>query len=147
MDEKILNQTKYLNKYIGLLKEIAAKDLETFLEDEILQGAAQRYLQTAIETCINIGNRIISLEQFRKPVKTPETYADVFEGLVTLGLLEAELGEKFKKMASFRNRLVHVYWDLDDTVIYEILTGRLADFEVFLKIAVGYLSQNNENRR
>ncbi|WP_079907647.1 HepT-like ribonuclease domain-containing protein [Carboxydocella sp. JDF658] len=62
MDEKLLNQTRLLKKYINLLEKVAHTEKNVFLKDEILTAAAERYLQLAIETCINIGNRIIALE-------------------------------------------------------------------------------------
>lgn len=33
----------------------------------------------------------------------------------------------------FRNRLVHLYWEVDDGEVYRILTTRLDDLERFLK--------------
>jgi uncharacterized protein YutE (UPF0331/DUF86 family) len=32
-------------------------------------------------------------------------------------------------MARFRNRLVHLYWDVDDRRIHEYLQGSLTDIE------------------
>ena len=32
-------------------------------------------------------------------------------------------------MAKFRNRLVHLYWELDDATIHDILSTRLGDFQ------------------
>ena len=34
-------------------------------------------------------------------------------------------------MASFRNRLVHLYWDVDDAKVYEYLQDALHDLEAF----------------
>jgi uncharacterized protein YutE (UPF0331/DUF86 family) len=78
MDERIKEHLKYLNKYYLHLADIRQRDYETFVEDVILCGAAERFLHLAIESCLNIGNRLISLYQFKKPVDTPETYADIF---------------------------------------------------------------------
>lgn len=38
-----------------------------------------------------------------------------------IGFFNEELLEKLVKMAKFRNRLVHIYWEIDDEVIYEVL--------------------------
>ncbi len=35
-------------------------------------------------------------------------------------------------MAKFHNRLVHLYWEVDDTQVYDILRKRLDDFKKFL---------------
>lgn len=36
-------------------------------------------------------------------------------------------------MAKLRNRLVHIYWEVDDALLYKILTLNLVDIERFLK--------------
>jgi len=76
MDEKLMAQIRLLNQYTDILTSIGRRTEEEYLEDEILRGAAERYLQLAIETCLNIGGRIISLEQFEKSLSVPETYAE-----------------------------------------------------------------------
>jgi uncharacterized protein YutE (UPF0331/DUF86 family) len=35
-------------------------------------------------------------------------------------------------MTRFRNRLVHIYWEVDDNELYQILQTRLDDFRQFL---------------
>ena len=101
-------------------------------------------MQLAIETCINIGNRIISLEQFKYDLTPPETYAEVFEKLQKIGLIGENLGNKLKKMAQFRNKLVHIYWEIDDALVYDILQNNLMDIEEFLKIVLKYISEQKE---
>jgi len=36
-------------------------------------------------------------------------------------------------MARFRNRLVHIYWDIDNREIHKIIQTRLHDIRRFLK--------------
>ncbi|WP_228370038.1 hypothetical protein [Caldicellulosiruptor saccharolyticus] len=43
--EKILFHLKLLKKYTELLKDISKVDFEEYMKNEILKGAAQRYLQ------------------------------------------------------------------------------------------------------
>ncbi len=42
-------------------------------------------------------------------------------------------------MVQFRNRLVHLYWEVDAEVIYDILQRNLEDFEIFTKQILKYL--------
>jgi uncharacterized protein YutE (UPF0331/DUF86 family) len=42
-------------------------------------------------------------------------------------------------MARFRNRLVHLYWDVDDGLVCEYLAeGSLSDLERFAKAIAGF---------
>jgi hypothetical protein len=81
MDERILEHLKLLNQYLLYLRELAQTDENKFVNDFKIRGSAERFLQLAIESCINVGNRILSITQFRKPVSTPETYFPFFKGM------------------------------------------------------------------
>ncbi len=81
MDDRIKDHLKYLNKYYLLLLESRETPYAEFTSSLIHQGSTERFLQLAIESCINIGNRILSLYQFTKPVTPPDTYADIFKEL------------------------------------------------------------------
>lgn len=143
MDEKLLTQLRLLKKYLDMLKKISNYSKEEYIADEILKGAAERYLQLSIETCINIGSRIISLEQFEKNINAPETYADVFEILKNIGIVNENNAKNFKSMAKFRNKLVHMYWELDDEMIYNIIKNNLGDLEEFIKITAEYIKNKS----
>lgn len=45
-------------------------------------------------------------------------------------------------MAKFRNRLVHIYWEVDDAVVYEILREDIDDIEKFMHNFAEFLKQN-----
>jgi len=42
-------------------------------------------------------------------------------------------------MARFRNMLVHIYWEIDDEKIFDILTSDLIDFDSYIKEVVHFL--------
>jgi len=131
MDERILDHLKRLNRYYLHLLDLKKLSVDDFAKDDIKRAAAERYLQLAIESCLNIGNRIISLCQFDRPVNTPETYADIFVELNRLGFIDNDFSERLIKMAKFRNRLVHLYWELDTETVYNIIHANVDDFKLF----------------
>lgn len=147
MDERIKEHLKHLNKYYLLLREIRKKDYAEFKKDAILQGGAERFLQLAIESCLNIGNRMISLEQFNKPTDTPETYADIFIQLKNLGVIDNSFCDRLVKMAKFRNRLVHLYWEIDKKMTHEIIRDNLEDFKLFENRIVTFLKANEPQKK
>lgn len=144
MDERIKEHLKYLNKYRLLLADIKKRSYKDFVKDPILQGSAERFLQLAIESCLNIGNRLISLHQFEKPTDTPETYADIFIQMRNLGVIDNLFCDRLVKMAKFRNRLVHLYWEIEKDKVYEIIQDNLEDFLIFQEKVIGYLKNRNE---
>ncbi|EYE89531.1 hypothetical protein Q428_01710 [Fervidicella metallireducens AeB] len=143
MDDKLLTQIRILKQYLDILDKISIKTEKEYLEDEILKGAAERYLQLSIETCINIGSRIVSLEQFNHNFTIPETYADVFNVLFEIGLIDEDFCNQLKGMARFRNKLVHVYWEIDNSFVYGLIKNNLEDIKKFLKITSEYIVKNS----
>ena len=140
MDERIKEQLKYLHRYLLLLEDAKQIPFEKFQTDPIYRGSSERYLHLAIESCLNIGNRLLALSQLKKPVKTPETYADIFKELYKLGVLgDRNFMERLMQMAKFRNRLVHLYWELDEKAVYQILQDHLYDLDQFSKVIVDYM--------
>ena len=100
-----------------------------------LKKAVERSLQVAIEICHDISQRLISERGFR----LVDTYRESFEVLEEEGVLSPELGREMKKMAGFRNLIVHDYARIDDTLVYGILKRHLQDFEHFADAVERYL--------
>ena len=146
MDERIKEHLKHLNKYYLHLADIRKKKHADFEKDAILRSSSERFLQLAIESCLNIGNRLISLEQFNKPTDTPETYADIFLQLKKLGVIDDSFSDRLVKMAKFRNRLVHLYWEISKEKLYEIIRDDLEDFKLFEKRIVKFLKKDESNK-
>lgn len=147
MDERIKEQLKRLNQYYLQLVNIRQTSREDFIRDDIKYAAAERILQTAIESCINIGNRLISLLQFEQPVQTPESYADIFIIMRKLKIIDSEFSEQLVKMAKFRNRLVHLYWDIDPEETYRILHENIDDLKTFQNSVVDFLNKRNKEKK
>ena len=142
MDDRIKEHLKRLNKYYLRLSDTRELEKEIFIQEDLYQASSERYLQMAIESCLNIGNRLISLSQFKKPVDTPETYADIFIGMQRIGVVGDVFYQRLVKMAKFRNRLVHLYWEIDKETLYGFIQDDLDDFKLFEQKLVEYLNKN-----
>lgn len=144
MDERIKEHLMRLNRYRLQLAELGQVPLQDFKSDNLRRAAAERTLHLAIESCINIGNRLLSLIQLEKPVDTPETYADIFVQLRALEIVGPEFADRLVKMAKFRNRLVHLYWEVDVDTLYRILQENLSDLIAFQDIIINYFKEKQK---
>lgn len=133
MDAKLIGQLHLLDEYLHDLRELAIFGREQFLRDKLRQKAAERYLQLAIETCLNMAGRILALEMAQRHVDAPDSYAGLFQAVAPLLQLSPEFTDRLVRMAKFRNRLVHVYWDVAPQAIYDILQHQLDDFGLFAR--------------
>jgi uncharacterized protein YutE (UPF0331/DUF86 family) len=48
-------------------------------------------------------------------------------------------------MAKYRNRLVHIYWEIQSDEIYEILQTRVGDFEKFMESIWKYYNNGSKH--
>jgi uncharacterized protein YutE (UPF0331/DUF86 family) len=80
-------------------------------------------------------NHIISRNGYR----VPEDYGDTFKVMAEQGAFDQSFSEELVKMAKFRNRLVHLYWEIDDSRLYSILEDHLADLKKFLNSIASFL--------
>nr|WP_243105993.1 HepT-like ribonuclease domain-containing protein [Clostridium fermenticellae] len=55
-------------------------------------------------------------------------------------IIEEKYVNSYFAMAKFRNRIVHMYFDVSDEMIYEITQNNLEDFEAFIKNIVKNIS-------
>ena len=111
------------------LEELGKISEVEFAADPHKVGSAKYNLIVAIEGTVDLSNHIISKNGFR----TPEDYADTFRVMEEKGVFDAEFTRSLIRMARFRNRLVHIYWDINDAEIYRIILTRLQDIRRFLK--------------
>jgi uncharacterized protein YutE (UPF0331/DUF86 family) len=116
-----------LRQYLGVLRRLGATPREAFLADPDKVGNAKYHFVIAIECCIDIANHIIASEGYR----FPKDNADSFVVLIEREIVEPALREALGGMARFRNRLVHLYWDVDDARVYQFLQEALGDLDRF----------------
>jgi uncharacterized protein YutE (UPF0331/DUF86 family) len=124
-DETVVRLTSELKKAVGRLKALSQLDLRSFIKDPDKVGSAKYHFIVAIESCIDICNHLIARNRFR----APEDYSDTFTIMAENGVIDATFAMELRKMAKFRNRLVHLYWEVDDAAIHDILRTRLSDFQ------------------
>ena len=51
--------------------------------------------------------------------------------LEELDVISSDLAKRLKRMARFRNLIVHLYWQVDDAKVYEIIKKDLGDLEEY----------------
>ncbi|MCG7854742.1 MAG: DUF86 domain-containing protein [Methanoregulaceae archaeon] len=134
-EEKVTSLSSELLQACDRLDELARLDQDAFIAQPHLVASAKYHLIVAIEAAIDLANHIISMNRWR----SPEDYADTFRVLQEQGLLNPEFVKSLQEMARFRNRLIHIYWKIDDLRIYEILKSDVGDVRKFLDVFLSAL--------
>ncbi|MBI4287985.1 MAG: DUF86 domain-containing protein [Chloroflexi bacterium] len=126
--ERILYYLRFVKEEVTRLKELANLTKEEYLANSDSQIVAERRFQRAVESCLNIGNHIIS----KQGLRLAEDYASVFRVLAESHIISGKLAERMSDMARFRNLLVHVYWNIDHEKIYEQMPERISALDSFI---------------
>ena len=125
--ERLEEKFRRLGEYLAVLRELRNVPAQALMGDLVRMGSVKYYLQVSIESCIDVTQHVISSERFRPP----NDCADTFTVLAERGILEQDFAERFRRMAKFRNRLVHLYGAIDDSQVVEVLGNDLGDFDHF----------------
>jgi len=126
--DKVRSKLQFVREAVRRLEDIRSRGREAFLSDPILQSAAERNLQVAIEAMLDMASHIIAREGFA----VPKTYREAMEILLREGILPASHGPSFLLMTSFRNRVVHLYDQIDPEEVFTIMDEHQGDFETFI---------------
>lgn len=76
-------------------------------------------------------------------MRPPEDYADTFRVMQEAGVFDEEFTVRLIQMAKFRNRLVHIYWEVDEDLLFNFLQNNLGDLRNALKRINVFLNSLN----
>jgi len=134
--EILKKRMKKAEKYMNYLKKISSEyDDESFKNDPMVFGSAERFLHLLIEALLDIGNHIISDQDLGEV----EFYKDIPIILYENNYLDEAQKDIFIKITGFRNILVHDYMEIDLDIVYAVLQDNLNDLKSILKVYVQFL--------
>lgn len=112
-------------KKLNVLKQQTSAE---FLGDFRNVESAKHLLQVSIETMVDIADHLIA----KNRLGTPENLADSFKIMAQNGWLKNDNLDRYIVMTKFRNKVVHLYYEIKDEEIFKILQNDLGDFEAFI---------------
>jgi uncharacterized protein YutE (UPF0331/DUF86 family) len=117
----IQRRLSVLEEALMNLEQLKALSKEEFLSDFRNYGAAERFLQIAIEVLSDIGNHVIA----SRNLGSVSTMNDVPRRLHEHNLISTDLSEEWIKMVGFRNIIVHDYVRLNRSIVYDVVAEKL----------------------
>jgi uncharacterized protein YutE (UPF0331/DUF86 family) len=129
-----------LEQYIDELEKQQSITVEAFRSDFTRQLAVERAFQAAIEGCVDVAAHIVSVYQLGHPNES----RDVFKFLIEAGYLEQDFGQAMMAMIGLRNRLVHLYWDIDVEKLYQYLQEDVALLRQFRDFTLQILTAEQD---
>ncbi len=139
--EKIRQKIHFMRENLKNLQQFQGMSIGEFMSNKLNEHAAIRMLQITIEATLDICAHAIAREGWG----LPKNYAEVVEIAAGEGIIPFEMRDTYKKMARFRNRVVHLYDDVNPEEVLDIINCRLDDFGPFLENVINkYFSSNQD---
>lgn len=139
-EQSIRTRIRKLEQYINELESLQSFTIQKFRSDFTAQLATERAFQAAIECCTDIASHIVSVYSLGQP----QVQRDLFRFLDTAGYLDEAFAQTMGDMVGLRNRLVHLYWDVDVDRLYAYLQEDVIHLERFRDFSWAILASEIE---
>ena len=135
--QTVIGRLEALKAYLAELNSYAQYSLDELTSDFVKYRAAERSLQLAAQTVVDIATHVITADYDTRV----QDYRQAIESLGQEGVLPLTFAERLAPVAGFRNILVHEYLTVDPAKVYDILIHGRADLEEFAQKIIEYLQR------
>jgi len=126
-----------ISQYLAELEELSKLPKKEFLNKRTA-ASAESFLRRSLEAIFDIGRHILAKNG---GINIALEYKGIARGLGEKGIVTTDLKRQLIKMAGYRNRLVHLYHQISDEELYEIIRANLTDIKNFKEQILAYVSQ------
>jgi uncharacterized protein YutE (UPF0331/DUF86 family) len=138
VDREVLDRRlARVEELLTRLRQLAGVPREEYLREAGLQAQAERWLQLCAESVLDLAAHVIADSGLR----TPTTYRESFQILREAGVLEEALAKQMERWAGLRNVLVHLYLDVDQDILFDILQDDLGQVQAFVQAVVRFVGE------
>jgi len=134
-EDKVRKIVSEINGAMVLLNDLKLMPLSEFISDKHRISSAKYNFIVAIEGMIDLSAHIIASNGWA----VPKDYSDTFTIMTENGAIQKDNLPVLVKMARFRNRLVHIYWEVDADFLYDVLQNNLPDIKGFVDKILKFL--------
>jgi uncharacterized protein YutE (UPF0331/DUF86 family) len=125
-----------LDTAIVRLEPHATITLDVYLADQTLQWYVERGLLLCAQNILDVSVHLTASAGMDSP-----DYAGSIDALAFVGVLPGDFAREFRKLAAFRNVLVHAYLTTDPVIVHGVLTQRLPQMRAFAGHVQAYLDR------
>ena len=125
--ELVQRYLKQLREAVTILKDLGTTKREEFTTDYHVYGLAERYLQIAIESCLQVCGILVASLGLRRP----EDYHELLSVVAAQQIIPNPLAYRLEVLINLRDMLVHEPSTLNHDLLYDYIQQRVDDLEAF----------------
>ena len=132
----VADRVELVRRLLDEARTLPLSTLDDFTRDPRMVAAGESYLRRALEALLDVARHVLA----KGFARAPSEYAAVARQLGDAGVVSREQSERLARMAGYRNRLVHGYGEVTAAELYDLLAGRLGDFEDLLAAVAAWMA-------
>jgi len=130
VDKELLQRhLSQLREAVTILHDLGKSKREEFTADYHIYGLAERYLQGAIEACLQVCGILVASLGLRRP----DGYHELLSIVAAQQIIPNPLAYRLEILTNLRDVLVHDPSKLNHDLLYDYIQQRIDDLEVFAK--------------
>jgi uncharacterized protein YutE (UPF0331/DUF86 family) len=137
----VLTKLDFMTNYLDNLRRFESITLEEYLNDYNTQLIVERLLQLLIQVAIDTNRYLLK----QLGIEQPATNFELFLEMGRRSITTMELAETLAPSGSLRNRLVHLYEEIDPIKVYEGIHKALDNYPIYQRQITSYLDSLQEN--
>jgi uncharacterized protein YutE (UPF0331/DUF86 family) len=142
ISQKVITQRAvWIREMIDALRDLRLEEKAAFLSDRHRVAAAESYLRRSLEALFDIGRHILAKE-FAIPATE---YKEIAKGLFEKNILEAKEAELMRKMAGYRNRMIHFYHEVGPEELHEICLYHVDEIKLLADKLVQWTKKHRDS--
>ena len=138
---RVLSKLDLMSNYLQELRRFDSITLTEYLADFQKQLVVERLLQLIFQVGIDV-NRYLLKELGIDQGEI--TNFDTFTEMERLGIITKELAAELSESGSLRNRLVHLYDEIDPAKVYPAIQKALQFYPIYQRQIASYLDSLEE---
>ena len=121
MEKRLNEKISETRKYLDELSSIVPLSFDEYKLNFQKRAACERYAEKIVEAIIDIIFIIVKKEK----LAIPDNESISFDMLAKKGIISSSLAVKLKEAKGMRNILAHEYGKLDNSIIFQAVSGEL----------------------
>ncbi|MGM0760110.1 MAG: type VII toxin-antitoxin system HepT family RNase toxin [Thermodesulfobacteriota bacterium] len=131
----VSERAAWVRSMLLAIQDLPMDSYAQFVSDPRNVAAAESFLRRSIEALLDLGRHILA-KGFAYAVTE---YKEIGDGLAEMDIIPADRVPTLRKIAGYRNRMVHFYHENTQEEFYNICTGNISEIEEILTIIITWV--------
>jgi len=136
----VTERVAWVRKMLAGIRSLPLSSYEQFMSDPRTPAAAESYLRRTLEALLDLGRHVLA----KGFSLAPAEYKEVADELSRVSVLSEQDGALLKKMAGYRNRLVHFYHEVSQEELYALCSLHPSEVEHVCEAILRWIREHPE---